>query len=453
MKIPKVSISKKPHYVKISKDLDFFELFKKIQNDQDTCFILESLGEESDRSRYSIIGFDPQMIVRSNGSDITLSHQGETDVVYKSENPYFDLQKLLPDQVIARDYAGGLVGYLGFDVFENMEPSVKVKSHPDFDRLKFGIYTDGLVYDKMTREIFYFYYKKNRLRLVKSYLAKESKETAAVSVTFKGYSMTKQQYSTVFNKVKKDIRSGLIFQCVVGFQGEYLIEGNEIGIYEKLRRVNPSPHMYYLKFGKQKIIGASPELLFRLRNNVVETFPLAGTIGRGKSLKKDSQLAQTLLNDSKEQAEHKMLVDLHRNDLGRISKISSVQIQKLMDIKKYSHVQHISSEISGILDSHQDMFSALVSCYPAGTLTGAPKIEAVKLLEKYETKPRGVYGGAVGHFGFNGDCTFAIPIRTFFIAGNKGYSQAGSGIVLDSEAHKEYDEIMNKLKAMEVALS
>ena len=197
MKIPKVSISKKPHYVKISKDLDFFELFKKIQNDQDTCFILESLGEESDRSRYSIIGFDPQMIVRSNGSDITLSHQGETDVVYKSENPYFDLQKLLPDQVIARDYAGGLVGYLGFDVFENMEPSVKVKSHPDFDRLKFGIYTDGLVYDKMTREIFYFYYKKNRLRLVKSYLAKESKETAAVSVTFKGYSMTKQQYSTV----------------------------------------------------------------------------------------------------------------------------------------------------------------------------------------------------------------------------------------------------------------
>jgi len=452
MKIQKISITKKPHYVKIAEDVDFFELFKQIQNDQDTCFILESLGEESSRSRYSIIGFDPESIVYAKGSGITLSRQGKTDVLYESENPYFDLQKLLPESVMAFDYVGGLVGYLGFDVFENLEPSVSVKSHPDFDRLKFGVYTDGLVYDKKSREVFYFYYQKNRLRLVKSYLEKRNEETPVVSVTFKGYSMTKQQYRTVFNTVKNDIRSGLIFQCVVGFQGEYVIEGNEIGIYEKLRRVNPSPHMYYVKFGKQKIIGASPELLFRLRNNVVETFPLAGTIRRGKNISQDSQLAQTLLNDSKEQAEHKMLVDLHRNDLGRISKIGSVKIQKLMDIKKYSHVQHISSELSGILDENQDMFSALASCYPAGTLTGAPKIEAIKLLEKYETKPRGIYGGAVGHFGFNGDCTFAIPIRTLFIAGDKGYSQAGSGIVLDSEVRTEYEEIMNKLKAMEVAI-
>jgi len=319
--------------------------------------------------------------------------------------------------------------------------------------LKFGVYTDGLVYDKMTGEVFYFYYNNSRFNLVKSYLAKQIEKTNEVSVTFKQYSMTKQQYGDVFSKVKEDIRAGFIFQCVVGFQGEYLIEGNDIGIYEKLRRVNPSPHMYYLKFGKQKIIGASPELLFRLRNNDVETFPLAGTIRRGKDMNEDVKLARALLNDPKEQAEHKMLVDLHRNDLGRIAKVGSIKIQKLMDIKKYSHVQHISSEISGTLDARQDMFSALVSCYPAGTLTGAPKIEAVRLLEKYETKPRGVYGGAVGYFGFNGDCVFAIPIRSLFISGNKGYTQAGSGIVLDSEVHKEYEEIMSKLKAMEVALS
>ncbi|MDP4011248.1 MAG: anthranilate synthase component I family protein [Candidatus Roizmanbacteria bacterium] len=452
MKIPKILISTKPHYVKIAEDLDFFELFKKIQNDQDTCFILESLGEESNRSRYSIIGFDPQMIVSSQGLCITLSQQGKEDIEYESDNPYFDLRKLLPCQVMTRDYAGGLVGYLGFDVFENIEPTVKVKSHSDFDRLKFGVYIDGLVHDKITGEIFYFYYNKNRLDLVKSYLTKQNSEVSTVSVTFKRYSMTKQQYSDIFDKVKDDIRAGLIFQCVIGFQGEYFIEGNDICIYEKLRRVNPSPHMYYVKFGKQKIIGASPELLFRLRNTIVETFPLAGTIRRGKSLNEDVQLAQILLNDPKEQAEHKMLVDLHRNDLGRIAKLGSVQIQKLMDIKKYSHVQHISSEISGTLDTSQDMFSALASCYPAGTLAGAPKIEAVKLLEKYETEPRGVYGGAVGHFGFNGDCTFAIPIRTLFISGNKGYTQAGSGIVLDSEAHEEYEEIRSKLRAMEIAL-
>ena len=261
------------------------------------------------------------------------------------------------------------------------------------------------------------------------------------------------RFGTVKVRSLMDIKRGLIFQAEVGFKTRYTVHGDATPIYAKLREVNPSPHMYYMKFGKQKIIGASPELLFRLRNGEMETFPLAGTARRGKDREEDIRLARELLNTPKEIAEHNMLVDLHRNDLGRVARFGTVKVRSLMDIKRFSHVQHISSEIVGILSEKEDMFSALASNFPAGTLSGAPKIEAIKILNTLEPDGRGPYGGAIGQFSFNGDCTFAIPIRSIFINGESAYMQTSGGNVYDSVAADEYQEIERKLAAMRNVLS
>ncbi len=267
-----------------------------------------------------------------------------------------------------------------------------------------------------------------------------------------GDTTSKEEHARQVAQVKEEILSGNTFQCQIGIQSEFSISGDPVELYTRLRSVNPSPFMYYLKFKDKKIVGSSPELLFGMRNNEMQTFPLAGTIKRGKTQKEDMEFARILLNDPKERAEHSMLVDLHRNDLGRVAQFGSVKVRSLMDIKRFSHVQHIESEIVGLLKSGEDMFSALASNFPAGTLTGAPKIESMKIIERVEKSPRGPYGGAVGHFGFNGDATFAIPIRTIFISGNRGFTEAASGIVYDSEAEKEYDEIQRKLAAMKEVL-
>jgi len=256
--------------------------------------------------------------------------------------------------------------------------------------------------------------------------------------------MTQADHASAVMKVKQDIIEGKIFQTEVGFKKRFRLEGDTINIYEQLREVNPSPQMYYVKFGDQKLIGASPELLFRLRQGEMETFPLAGTTKRGATAVEDQQLARTLLNDPKEIAEHNMIVDLHRNDIGRVARFGTVKVRSLMDIKRFSHVQHISSEIVGIMSEEHDMFSALASNFPAGTLTGAPKIEAMTIIDELESDGRGPYGGAVGHFSFNGDCTFAIPIRTVFANGEKAYVQTCGGNVYDSNAEDEYEEIRRK---------
>ena len=274
-----------------------------------------------------------------------------------------------------------------------------------------------------------------------------------IKCKFLNDSMTKDQHKKTVLKIKEDIKNGLIFQCEVGFKSHYEIKGDQTAIYEKLRNLNPSPHMYFMKFCDQVIIGASPELLFRLRNGEMETFPLAGTTKRGKDKLEDLKLARELLNDKKEIAEHNMLVDLHRNDLGRVAKFGTVKVRNLMDIKKYSHVQHISSEIAGIISEEEDMFSALASNFPAGTLSGAPKIEAMKIINEIEEEGRGPYGGAIGQFGFNGDCTFAIPIRSIFITGEQAYAQTCGGNVYDSDPDKEYLEIERKLAAMKTVLA
>jgi anthranilate synthase component 1 len=211
--------------------------------------------------------------------------------------------------------------------------------------------------------------------------------------------------------------------------------------------------MYYLKFDKKKIIGASPELLFSVRDGEMTSGPLAGTTRRGKNAKEDQQLVRELLNNPKERAEHNMIVDMHRNDMGRVAKFGTVKIRNLMTIKRFSHVQHISSEVTGLMSPTEDMFSGLASNFPMPTVCGTPRVETVKIIDANEATARGPYGGGVGHFGFNGDCTFALALRSFFVSGNYGYTQTSSGIVADSVAEKEYEEVRNKLAAMRKVLA
>lgn len=442
MKLPKIQLNKKPTYLKIDSDMDFFELFSKIEKNFETCFILESLGEQGHLSRYSIIGFDPSHLIRAKDKTLFFDN-----LEFKVKNPYYSLRQIVPQDAISKNYSGGLIGYLSYEALNYFEDSLNVKVHPDFDQFMFGVYLDGLVLDKTTGELFYFFYEKNRLEQVLKILSSKV-EKKALKVKFVKNTLTKNEHKKVVESVIEQIIAGNTFQCEVGFKSEYQIEGDTLKIYEKLRQINPSPFMYFLKFGDKKIIGASPELLFSLKDGEMETFPLAGTTRRGVDETEDQKLARELLNDPKEIAEHNMLVDLHRNDLGRVAEFGTVKVRSLMDIKKFSHVQHISSEIGGIIRSGEDMFSSLAANFPMGTVSGTPKIETIKIIDQNEPKARGPYGGGVGHFAFNGNCTFALTLRSLFVSGSKAYAQTCGGIVYDSDPDKEYEEIERKLAAM-----
>ena len=450
----KIIIEGKPKYIKLSDDYNFFSIFKTIEKNFNNCFLFESLGEESNISRFHIIGFEPRYIISSDNKNELLINDTFNNKVenYFCNNPYFTLREIIPQNIISRKYAGGLVGFISYDSINFFENNLNISKNNDFESFKFGVYLDGLVFDQMTGEIFYYYYEDNKIDILRAILNKKDNVNENIECEFIGNSMNKKEHKDAVLNIIKDIKNGLIFQCEVGFKSHYKITGDTTKIYSKLRDLNPSPHMYYIKFNDQKIMGASPELLFRLRNGEMETFPLAGTTKRGSNTNEDLKLARDLLNDPKEVAEHNMLVDLHRNDLGRVAKFGTVKVRSLMDIKKYSHVQHISSEIVGIINEKEDMFSALAANFPAGTLSGAPKIEAMKIINSIENDGRGPYGGAVGQFGFNGDCTFAIPIRSLFIKGEKGYAQTCGGIVYDSDAENEYIEIERKLEAMKIVL-
>ena len=440
----KIELPRKPQYVKMAADIDFFQLFKKIEKRFDNCVMLESLGEESYISRHSIIGFDPEQILWADEGYLHIEDRQGIRESYASENPYYLLREIVPQNIISRKYAGGLTGYIGYDCMNYFEPSLDLQHSEMFDIFRFGVFKDGLILDKMTGEVFYFYYTDSRIELVDEILASDCPTNGPLRIYNLGDTMTQQDHADAVMQVKQDIIEGKIFQTEVGFKKRFRLEGDTINIYEQLREVNPSPQMYYVKFGEQKLIGASPELLFRLRQGEMETFPLAGTTKRGADAVEDQQLARALLNDPKEIAEHNMIVDLHRNDIGRVARFGTVKVRNLMDIKRFSHVQHISSEIVGIISDEHDMFSALASNFPAGTLTGAPKIEAMTIIDELEADGRGPYGGAVGHFSFNGDCTFAIPIRTVFANGEQAYVQTCGGNVYDSNPEDEYEEIRRK---------
>jgi anthranilate synthase component I len=445
--ISEIKLLSKPQFIKISDDVNFFETFRNIENKSKQCFLFESLGEHRSAQRYSVIGFEPDAVITARGKKIICNGQ-----TFEVENPYYFLRNLIPSQIASsQHFIGGLVGYLAYDAVNYFEPSLQVKTHPDFDQFNFGLYTDGLLYDNLTGELTYFYYYRNRIDVVKKILQQKPKKLSLKTKFIKD-DLSPDEHSACVNRILAEIKLGNTFQSQLGFKRHYHLRGDHLAVYQKLRKTNPSPYMFYLKNKAETLLGASPELLFKLQQNHMETFPLAGTVRRERDEKADKLLAKKLLNDPKEIAEHNMLVDLHRNDIGRVAEFGSVRIQKLKDVKKFSHVQHISSEVVGTLRKSEDMFSALASNFPAGTLSGAPKIESIKIIDRLEKEPRGPYGGAVGYFGFDGNCSFCIPIRSLFISENKGFIQASGGIVYDSKAKVEYQEIQDKLKALDQVL-
>jgi anthranilate synthase component 1 len=264
--------------------------------------------------------------------------------------------------------------------------------------------------------------------------------------------MTKAQFVKIVKKAKRYVYDGDVFQVVIAKSMKFSVKGNLIKLYENLRKVNPSPYMYLLKMSDRCIVGSSPEMLVRVTGDRVETFPIAGTRPVVRNEAKNEKLRQELLKDEKELAEHTMLVDLARNDIGRVCDFGTVRVKELMTVKRFSHVQHIVSHVTGRLQEKHDCYDALRAVFPAGTVSGAPKVRAMEVIDELEPTLRGPYAGALGYFSFNGSCDFAITIRSLFVNRNAAYIESGAGIVMDSDPEREWEETEHKANAMLTAL-
>jgi anthranilate synthase component 1 len=284
-------------------------------------------------------------------------------------------------------------------------------------------------------------------------IANEEYSLEKMSVRNKGSYFSKDQYEKMVMETQERIIDGEIFQTVISNAQKYKISGNKLNFYDTLRKVNPSPYMYHLKLGEREIIGSSPEMLVRVENREVETFPIAGTRPRGNNPAEDQKLATELLADKKERAEHLMLVDLARNDVGKVSEFGTVNVHDYMTIKKFSHVQHILSRVTGNLNPEKTAVDAFAAIFPAGTVSGAPKIRAMEIIEEMEGQPRDAYAGALGYFSLNGNANFAITIRSLICEGKNAKIQAGAGIVHDSVPENEFMECSNKAQALVSSLS
>jgi anthranilate synthase component 1 len=313
------------------------------------------------------------------------------------------------------------------------------------------VYDDGIVFDHITGQAYYYWYNENRIREVERLLRKNSEGSDFVANELRT-NLTRSRFENNVRKAKQYIRAGDIFQVVLSKRMELSFKGDLAHFYKTLREINPSPYMYFLKMNDRAIIGSSPEMLGRVEGERAETFPIAGTRPVGRTLVRDKQLADELLNDPKERAEHVMLIDLARNDLGKVCRFGTVTVPEFMTVEKYSHVQHIVSRVTGRLRRNCDAFDAFKAIFPAGTVSGAPKKRAMEIIDELEPCRRGPYAGAVGYFSYNGNADFAITIRTLVTDRNRGYIQAGAGIVADSDPTREWFETEHKAKALLDAL-
>jgi len=424
-----------------------FQIYNKISRNYSHSFLFESLSGPEVLAETSVMGFDPKIIFRGYYDKVEIIENNHTTTI-KTSDPFTELKKLLgksDDQKYR--YLGGAVGVVNYDSIKLVE-NISNEINTDVPIMEFGIYDDGLLYDNVEKKLFYFYHDENRFdKLIVSDDTFDEFYSGDVTPN-----MDKEKFSNIVNKAKQYIHDGDIFQVVLSRKFEFESNGDNLTLYKTLRKLNPSPYMYHLKQDSKTIIGASPEMLVRITGDKVETFPIAGTRKITDNEKKNQALSEELIHDEKELAEHTMLVDLGRNDIGRVCKFGSVHPESLMQIKRFSHVQHIVSHVVGNLDSKNDMFDAFQAVFPAGTVSGAPKVRAMQIINDLEGEERGPYAGAVGYFSYNGCCDFAIAIRSIFIKDNKGFVQSGAGIVSDSIAENEFKETEHKAGAMLQAL-
>ncbi len=431
----------------IKTNLSLIEIFARLRQEFDTAFLLESLGEYSNFSRQSFLGFAPYAVLTAEPGKLIIDNK-----VFPTPNPYEALKHFLPRLPRGRGFRGGLFGYLTYEATRYFESAVDFKKHADFPDFEFGLYYDGLIFDKKTNQLKYFYLHQDRSQLLRKVLTKPLKKQSKFRAKATGTNRTQANFEKAVQAGKKEIVAGNTFQFQLGCKYFYNLTGDRMELYEALREVNPSPHMFYLKFGRRELIGSSPELICRVENGKVENYPLAGTRKRTGNAKQDAQIAKELLANEKERAEHLMLVDLGRNDVGRVSKFGSVKVPKFMEIKRFSHVQHIGSEIVGRLRPGLTAFDTLAANTPVGTVSGAPKVETMKIIERLESDARGPYAGAVGFFSLTGDCTLAANLRSLYASGSKATVQASAGIVADSVPAHEFKEVEKKVRGVITAL-
>lgn len=469
-----------PVYREILADMETpVSAYRKIAHGK-YSFLLESVEGGERLARYSFLGSDPFLVFKSKGRDVHIIERWRADKITLEEgqDPLHILKGLLSRYKWVDDpdlprFCGGAVGYIGYDMvrfFEDLPDKTQDDLNvPDcffvftdtiviFDHVKHRMKVvcnpevgsdPGTTYDLACEKIDEII---RRLRAPLPSVEREDNRTAQVKPTA---NMSQQEYEAAVEASKEYIRAGDIIQVVLSQRLSVPLQSDPFDVYRALRSVNPSPYMYYLSYDDIKLIGSSPEILVTEDRGIVTTRPIAGTRPRGKTEEEDLALEKELLADEKERAEHIMLVDLGRNDIGRVSKYGSVSVDELMIIERYSHVMHIVSNVRGELADGMDQFDVLRATFPAGTVSGAPKIRAMEIIEELEPTKRGTYAGAIGYFSFSGNMDTCITIRTILVKDGIAHMQAGAGIVADSVPANEYRECMNKagalLKAIEMA--
>ncbi|MCX7715070.1 MAG: anthranilate synthase component I [Clostridia bacterium] len=457
-----------PITVEYHADMDTpISIFKKLET-KESCFLLESIGTNQTTARYSFMGRNPFLVFKSTDDKITITDKtGKTAHILGK--PMEELENLTacyksPKLDNIPSFSGGAVGYFAYDVVRQYE-YLPNTPHDDLGipDMHFMFMDEIIAFDHKRQKIVIivnmhtdgdiekqYNNAASRILDIRRELATDLKEKVSHPQNFGRIesNMTKEEFCKNVRKAKKYIKEGDIFQVVLSQRFSIQTSEDPFNAYRALRLINPSPYMYYLKFAEYQLVGASPEMLVRVENKVVQTGPIAGTRPRGENDEEDAALEKELLADEKEIAEHTMLVDLGRNDIGRVSEFGSVKVSSFKRIERFSHVMHITSTVEGKLREDKTVFDALGAALPAGTLSGAPKIRAMEIIDELEKTKRSTYGGAIGYISFNGNFDSCITIRTALFKDKKAYIQAGGGIVYDSIPEKEYQESVNKAMAV-----
>jgi anthranilate synthase component 1 len=446
--------------------------FLQIAEHADGAFLLESVEGGEHVARYSFLGRDPFMLVHSQGGRTILDEAGDVRV---SDRPFVEtLRELMaayhsPAVPGLPRFTGGAVGYLGYDAAAWFEPVTLQQTDDTDEEAAFMLFDTVLAFDHVRHRILIianarvtagadleelYRFACTKIAFVERELDRTlskppRREAAPLDVTS---NLTREAFEEMVRTAKEHIAAGDVYQVVLSQRFEAEVQADPFTVYRALRHVNPSPYMYFQRIGGRCIVGSSPEMLVRVEGRRVQTHPIAGTRPRGRTEEEDAALAEELSRNVKERAEHVMLVDLGRNDVGRVSEYGTVRVPRYMALERYSHVMHLVSVVEGRLDAAQDRLDALVACFPAGTVSGAPKVRAMEIIAALENRRRGVYAGAVGYLDFAGNLDCCITIRTVVIEDGRAWVQAGAGIVADSDPAAEYQETRDKAQAVIRAL-
>ncbi|SNX55280.1 anthranilate synthase component I [Thermoanaerobacterium sp. RBIITD] len=431
-------------------------------------FLLESAESGKEWGRYSFIGSNPYLKVKSYGNKVEIENKQRT-IKYGKVLDYIkeNIQQNYDKNGLKLPFTGGAIGYAGYDIIRQYEklPDKNIdeigvpesyfmfyKEFVCYDHFK---HTVSVIYNVFPNDFESYDAIKERLSSllneIKNNIENHELPVKSNATNFKS-NFTMEEFCKTVEKAKEYIKNGDIFQVVPSQRLIAKTDSQPFDIYRRLRSINPSPYLFYIDFGDYQLMGSSPESLVAVFGNKVITNPIAGTRPRGKSEEEDLKLKEELINDEKERAEHVMLVDLGRNDIGKVSEFGSVKLDRFMEVDFYSHVMHIVSKVSGKLKKDMTAFDALAACLPAGTVTGAPKVRAMEIIDELENIRRSFYAGAVGYFSYNGNMDMCIAIRTLLLKDNIAYLQAGCGIVYDSNPESEYYETLNKAMALKEVL-